>query len=177
MTPRAVLIGLPGAGKTTAGRRLAALLCVVFADSDDLVEQRTGRCVPEIFAADGEAAFRALEAQVIAAALHDFDGVLSLGGGAVLDAGTRAALLSAPAPVVLLSTRVPTLTDRLDRSAGGHVRPLLAGDTAARLAALAQEREPLYREVATITVDTERRSARRVAAVIADLLGVPVSPS
>ncbi len=177
MTPRAVLIGLPGAGKTTAGRRLAALLGVVFADSDDLVEQRTGRSVPEIFAADGEAAFRALEAQVIAVALHDFDGVFSLGGGAVLDAGTRAALLSAPAPVVLLSTRVPTLTDRLDRSAGGHVRPLLAGDTAGRLAALAQEREPLYREVATITVDTERRSARRVAAVIADLLGVPVSPS
>jgi shikimate kinase len=177
VTPRAVLVGLPAAGKTTAGRRLAALLGVEFADSDDLVEQRAGRCVPEIFAADGEATFRALEAQVIAAALRDFDGVLSLGGGAVLEPATRAALLSTPAPVVLLSTRVPTLTDRLDRSAGGHVRPLLAGDTAFRLAALAQEREPLYRSVATITVDTERRNARRVAAVIADLLGVPASPS
>jgi shikimate kinase len=153
---------------------LAALLDVPFIDSDDLVEQRAGRSLPEIFAVDGEATFRALEAHVIDAALRDFPGVLTLGGGAVLNATTRARLRRGPAPVVLLSARVATLLQRLDSNAGQY-RPLLAGDVADRLGRLAKEREPLYREVATVTVDTERRGPRRVAEVIADVIGATVS--
>jgi shikimate kinase len=169
--PKAVLVGLPGSGKTSVGRRLAALLVVPFADSDDLVEQYAGRCVREIFATDGEDGFRALEARVIAAALTSFSGVLSLGGGAVLVESTRAALRDAGVPVVHLTTRVVTLTGRIG---DGRSRPLLTGDPASRLAVLAEAREPWYREVATVVVDTERRSIRRVAEVIADQLGVAV---
>ncbi len=88
-----MLVGLPGAGKTTSGRRLANRLGVAFVDSDALIEARAGMPVPQMFAEQGEAAFRALEADVIADALVSFDGVLSLGGGAVLDEGTRARLV------------------------------------------------------------------------------------
>ena len=114
MTARVVLVGLPGAGKSTTGRRLAKILCVPFADSDDLVEARAGRSVRDIFATDGEAAFRALEAEAVADALTGFDGVLSLGGGAVLHPPTRAALVASAAASAAAAT---ALTDRqLDNS-------------------------------------------------------------
>ena len=170
--PKAVLVGLPGSGKTSAGRRLAAMLDVPFADSDDLVERHTGRSVAEIFAADGEDGFRRVEAQVVAESLSSFPGVLSLGGGAVLAASTRDALRSSGVPVVHLTTRVATLTGRVG---DGRSRPLLVGNPASKLAVLSAARDPLYREVATVVVDTERRSIRRVADVIADQLGLAVS--
>ena len=80
MSVKAVFIGMPGSGKTTVGRLVAAALACQVADSDDLVVQREGRTVPEIFASEGEEGFRAVEAACIAEALHGFDGVLSLGG-------------------------------------------------------------------------------------------------
>ena len=162
-----MLIGLPGAGKTTTGRRLAAGLGVAFADSDRMVEHRAGRTVAEIFAADGEGAFRALEAQVIADALRDFGGVLALGGGAVLSESTRAALAGSGSPVVLLRASVRSLSRRVGTGKG---RPLLAGGPAAKLAVLASDRGPLYRELATHVVTTDRRSSSRVATEIAALL-------
>ena len=163
MTPRAVLVGLPGTGKTTTGRRLAERLGVGFADSDDLVEQRAGRSVRAIFERDGEAAFREAEADVISAALTAFDGVLALGGGAILAESTRAALAVSGAPVVLLRAELSTLAARVGRA---QDRPLLAGDPVGRLAALAAERAPLYENVATAVIDTDGRSAKRVAADI-----------
>ena len=167
MSPVAVLVGLPGVGKTTAGKRLANRLKVPFADSDQLVEQRTGSAVPTLFAQQGEAAFRAIEADVVRAALVDFGGVLALGGGAIRDAGTRAALHDSGCPVVLLTANLRTLRRRVG---SGDGRPLLAGDPSARLAALAAEREPLYAEVRTHEVVTDGRSSSRVAAEIAELL-------
>ncbi|MGN6607570.1 MAG: shikimate kinase [Jatrophihabitans sp.] len=164
MTPRAVLVGLPGAGKSTTGRRLAKILGTSFADSDDLVEQAAGRSVPDIFAADGEPAFRAAEAAAISTALADFDGVLALGGGALTSDSTRAALRDSGVPVVLLRARVTTL---LHRVGSGASRPLLAGDPESRLRALADERAPLYAEVATVTVDSDGRTPGQVAATIA----------
>ncbi|MCU1657532.1 MAG: hypothetical protein JWO57_2188, partial [Pseudonocardiales bacterium] len=134
MTPRVVLVGLPGTGKSTTGRRLAKILSVRFADSDDLVEAATGRGVHEIFATDGETAFRSAEADAVRLAIHDFDGVLALGGGALTTPATRAALASSGAPVVLLRAPVDTL---LVRVGDGRTRPLLADDPAARLASLA----------------------------------------
>ena len=168
MSPRAVLVGLPGAGKTTTGRRLASRLRVAFADSDALVEQRAARSVREIFAADGEDAFRVLEAEVIAEALARFDGVLALGGGAVITRSTRDALVAGSAPVILLRSSVRALTRRVG---SGRDRPLLTGDTASKLRLLATAREPLYREVATHVVRTDHRSSSRVAAEIVELLG------
>jgi shikimate kinase len=160
MAPRVVLVGLPGAGKSTVGARLARQLPAEFADSDQLVVRQAGRSVPEIFAADGEAVFRQLEAEVIASALTDFDGVLALGGGAVTTVSVRRNLVSSGVPVVLLTAGED---DLLQRMSGSRHRPLLAGDPAAKLAELAQAREPLYREVATATVPTGGRSVAEVA--------------
>jgi shikimate kinase len=167
VSPRAVLIGLPGTGKTTTGRCLAARLGVSFADSDQLVESRAGCSVPEIFETSGEPAFRRAEADAIAAALESFGGVLALGGGAILAESTRLALAASGAPVVLLRGRVPTLAGRVGPAAD---RPLLAGDAQARLAELGATREPLYRRVATLVVDTDEMTVDEAAVAIERLL-------
>jgi shikimate kinase len=163
MPPRVVLVGLPGTGKSTVGAELARRLQVAYADSDELIARQTGRSVEEIFAHQGEPAFRQLEADMIAEALAGFDGVLALGGGAVTTDSVRRDLLASGVPVVLLTAAQDELLSRL---AGGRSRPLLAGDAPARLAALAQAREPLYREVASLTVATGGRSPAQVAAAL-----------
>jgi len=164
MSPRVVLIGLPGTGKSTTGRRLAKILCVPFADSDELIESATGRRIVDIFAADGEPTFRAIEADAIAAALTDFGGVLALGGGAVLTQRTRDALSLSGVEVVQLQAPLETL---LARVGDARTRPLLNADPPARLAALAAEREPIFAALATMTVQTDQRTAGQVAATIA----------
>ena len=164
MSPRVVLVGLPGAGKSTSGRRLAKILALPFADSDDLVEAADGRAVRDIFAAAGESAFRDVEARTIATALSDFDGVLALGGGALTTTATRSALLSGDVPVVVLRAELATLGARIGDA---RTRPLLSTDPAGRLAALAAERGPLYDEVATFVVDTDGRTPGQVAATVA----------
>jgi shikimate kinase len=169
MTPRVVLVGLPGSGKSTTGRRLATMLGVAFADSDDLVERETGRSVAELFAA-GESEFRDAEALAIDGALRDFDGVLALGGGALGRAETRRRLLAAGTPVVLLRARVEQL---LARVGDGRTRPLLHGAPAERLRELAAEREPHYAECASATVVTDGRTPGQVAVEIVALLRQP----
>jgi shikimate kinase len=164
MTPTVVLVGLPGTGKSTTGRRLAKILAVPFADSDDLVEAETGRPVRELFAEAGEAAFRTAEQAAIAQALDSFDGVLALGGGALGSADTRAALSAAAVPVVLLRARLDTLGARIG---DGRSRPLLADDPQGRLAVLAEERGATYAALATLTLDTDGRTPGQVAATIA----------
>jgi shikimate kinase len=170
MTPKAVLVGLPGAGKSTTGRRLAKILAVPFADSDDLVEAADGRSVAQIFAESGEPGFRAVEAAAIAAALAGFDGVLALGGGALGAPATRAAIVASAAPVAVLRASIDTLRARVG---DGRTRPLLADDPQARLTALAAERAPLYDAVATFTVQTDDRTPGQVAATIAARLHQP----
>jgi shikimate kinase len=174
VTPRAVLVGLPGSGKTTSGRRLADRLGVPFADSDDLIEQRAGRSVRAIFDQDGEDAFRVAEIEVISAALTAFDGVLALGGGAVLAEATRTALAVSGVPVVWLTAELTTLAGRVGRA---QDRPLLVGDPVGRLAALAEERQPFYEGVATVVIDTERRTAKQVAADIDEALTALARPN
>ncbi len=163
MSPRAVLVGLPGAGKSTTGHRLAKRLGLAFADSDDLIESRVGQTVSEIFASAGEAAFRDAEREAIKAALAGFDGVLALGGGAILADSTRDALAESGVPVVLLSAELATLVERVGPA---DDRPLLAGDVSARLAELAASRDSLYRHVATVVIDTDRLSPNEVATAI-----------
>jgi shikimate kinase len=167
VTPRAVLIGLPASGKTSTGRALGRRLGVEFADSDALVERATGRTVAQLFAERGEAGFRAAEADAVIAALADFPGVLSLGGGAVTTPKVRAALQSCGVPVVLLQARRSTL---LARIGDGATRPLLKADPAGRLAVLSAERAAIYEEVATLTMRTDDRSPTQVAAAIAATL-------
>lgn len=164
MTPKVVLVGLPGAGKSTTGRRLAKILAVPFADTDELVEQDAGRPVAEIFAHVGESAFRAAEHAVVVRALADAEGVLSLGGGALTNPETRAAVRASGVPVVQLRARLDTLGSRVGDA---RTRPLLADDPAGRLAVLAAERTAAYDEVATFVVDTDGKTPGQVAAGVA----------
>ncbi|WP_182348660.1 shikimate kinase [Tomitella gaofuii] len=178
MAPRAVMVGPPGAGKSTIGRRLAAALGVGIVDTDAEVERREGRPIREIFAADGEDAFRGIEEDVVRESLQSSDGVVSLGGGAVLSARTRALLrghtvvfLDISAHEGLLRTGI---AGRLRGQPGkdDETRPLLWGDDpAGRYRALIGERRPLYEEVATLVVHTDRRSPGKVVREIAALLG------
>lgn len=160
--PVAVLVGTMGAGKTTVGRLLADTLGVTFLDSDHAVEARAGKPVQEIFVDDGESAFRTLEREAVAAALDEHDGVLALGGGAVLDPATRS-LLEGHAVVFL---RVG-LSDAVKRVGLGAGRPLLLGNVRARVKQLLDERTPIYEGLARISVDTDGRSPQDVAAEIA----------
>jgi shikimate kinase len=165
--PTLVIVGPPGAGKTTVGRVLARRLGVAFADVDAMIEERTGRSIADLFLEDGEDGFRRLEREVVAEALTNHDGVLALGGGAVLAAETRA-LLQAHR-VVHLSVG---LADGLRRTGMSTARPLLAGvNPRATFKALLDARAPLYREVATVEIATDRRSANQVARAVLEAIG------
>lgn len=165
--PRAILIGTMGAGKTTVGRLVAEMLEVDFADTDALIEERAGKVVSEIFVDDGEQAFRALERTVVQEALSAHEGVLSLGGGAVLDPATQALL--APHQVVFLKVGLTSAVKRVGLGVG---RPLLLGNVRARIKQLLDERTPVYEGLARITVDTDDRSPEDVAAdVVAAVTG------
>ncbi|WP_240611188.1 shikimate kinase [Actinobaculum sp. 313] len=166
MSVKAVFIGMPGAGKTTVGGLVAQALGCEFKDSDDLIEETAGRTIPEIFAADGEKGFRAIEARVIQEALVGYDGVLSLGGGAVLTASTREALRGHP--VFLLNADNDELVRRLTSSS--IIRPLVRDDPEGRVATLRREREDLYRASARYTVESDGRPARRVARKVLSII-------
>jgi shikimate kinase len=167
--PKAVLVGLPGSGKSTIGRRLAKALGVSLLDSDVAIEQQTGRTIADIFATDGEQEFRRIEEGVIRAALVEHDGVLSLGGGAVTSPGVREAL--AGHTVIYLEINA---NEGVRRTGGNTVRPLLAGpDRADKFRALMATRVPLYRRVATMRVDTNRRNPGAVVRYIVSRLQAP----
>ncbi|BDB43181.1 MULTISPECIES: shikimate kinase [Mycobacterium] len=170
MAPKAVLVGLPGSGKSTIGRRLAKALGVSMLDTDAAIEEKTGRSIADIFATDGEQEFRRIEEEVIRAALADHDGVLSLGGGAITSPGVRAAL--AGHTVVYLEI---SAAEGVRRTGGSTVRPLLAGpDRAEKFRELMATRIPLYRRVATIRVDTNRRNPGAVVRYIVSRLQTQV---
>lgn len=169
MVPKVVLIGLPGSGKSTIGRRLAKALDLGLLDTDAAIEKSTGRTIAEIFASDGEAEFRRIEADVVREALATHDGVLSLGGGAVTTAAVREAL--AGHTVIYLEI---SAAEGVRRTGGATVRPLLAGsDRAEKFKALMAERIPLYREVATLRVNTNRRNPGAVVRYIVSRLESP----
>lgn len=153
-----VLIGPMGAGKTTVGGLVARRLGTSVRDSDHDVEATAGRSIADIFVDDGEEAFRALEREAVADALERHDGVLALGGGAVLDPGTRDRL--AGHEVVFLRVG---LSDAVKRVGLGTSRPLLLGNVRGRIKALLDERTPVYESVATLVVDTDGRSPEDVA--------------
>lgn len=160
-----ILTGMMGTGKSSVGQRVAAQLGAPFVDTDALVEEAAGCSVAEIFARDGEAAFRAAERRAIAAALARPRAVVATGGGAIVDPDTRAALRAA-APIVCLTARPEVILRRA--RAAGPTRPLLQGDDpAGRIAALLAERAPAYAE-ADLTIDT---STRPLDDVVAEVLG------
>ena len=157
-----ILVGVPGAGKTTVGRLAAEVLAAPFVDLDELIERRAGKPVPRVFAEDGEPAFRALEAELGAEVLRGSPAVVAPGAGFFARDVTRR-LARGSGLVVYLQTTPASAAERLGGAAG---RPLLeGGPTEARIAALLVERAPLY-AAAECTVPTDGRSAADVAAAV-----------
>jgi shikimate kinase len=152
MPDRLLLVGMMGAGKTTVGQLAAARLGWKFFDSDAQVRAATGRTVPEIFAEEGEAAFRAEESRVLADAVADPDPVvISVAGGAVLSEANRA-LLASSGVVVWLRADPATLGSRVGRGEG---RPLIGDDPVESLRSLDQVRRPLYASIAHLVIDVD----------------------
>lgn len=163
-----VLVGLMGSGKTAVGRRLAARIGASFRDTDDLVVERAGKSVRQIFADAGEETFRVLES----AALTDVlaargDVVIAAAGGVVLSATNRAAIQASASHVVWLDADVATLGERTRH--GAH-RPLLDGDAEGRLGEMRAARSALYGEIANHRVDTTGKSIDDVVTEVASLI-------
>jgi shikimate kinase len=163
--PVAVLIGPPGAGKSTVGPLLAARLGAEFAETDAIVEKMAGKPVSDIFISDGEPAFRGLERTAVAQALTGQSGVVALGGGAVMDPGTQALL--AGHCVVYLQTGFAAAVRRVGLDSP---RPLLLGNPRSQMRELLAQRLPVYESLAQVTVITDDRDPQEIAGEIAAAL-------
>jgi shikimate kinase len=160
--PVAILIGPPGAGKSTVGPLIADLLGAEFLDTDSVVEDMAGKPVSDIFVSDGEAVFRELERTAVARTVATHPGILALGGGAVMDPGTRELL--AGQRMVYLETGFAAAAHRAGLDAP---RPLLIGNPRARMRELLAERLPVYEGLAWVTVTTDDRAPQDIADEIA----------
>lgn len=159
MSPRVVLVGPPGAGKTTIGQLLSERLDLPFRDTDSDVEHTAGKTISEIFTNDGEPVFRELEERAVRTALAEHPGVLSLGGGAVVSERTRRLL--SEHRVVFLSVGLAAGAQRVGLSTA---RPLLSGvNPRATFKALLDARLPLYREVASLELATDEVTPEALA--------------
>ena len=164
--PRVVLVGPPGAGKSTVGAELARRWSVELCDTDRAVEEAAGTSISDIFVDQGEAAFRRLEEQAVAQALLSCRGVVALGGGAVLSDASRERL--AGLPVAFLDVGLPVSSTRIGLGAN---RPLLLGNVRGQLRALLDARRPRYLQVAAFTVSTDELSVDQVADAVEAGLG------
>jgi len=167
MAPVIVLVGPPGSGKTTTAAALAERLGVAARDTDADVEAVTGNSVGDLFVEHGEEHFRDLERTAVAVALEEHDGVLAVGGGAVLDAGTRQRL--AGRTVVFLDVGIK---DAASRIGFNRDRPLLLGNPRQQWIRLMEQRRGVYEEVATMTVQTDGRTPAQVAEEIVRAVGL-----
>lgn len=159
-----VLVGMMGAGKSSVGRMLARKLDRPLLDSDEMIEQRSGRTVREIWATDGEAAFRAIETETLVDALaSDEPSVVAAAGGVVLSAANRTALAASDAHVVWLLADVDLLVQRVKN---GMHRPLLDEDPEGMLRTMHHDREALYKEVADAIVSVDHRSVHDVTKAV-----------
>jgi shikimate kinase len=167
-----VVVGPPGSGKSTVGKLLAEHLGVDFHDADADIEREQGRTISDIFATDGEPAFRAIEEETVARGLREYTGVYALGGGAVVSDRTRERL--AGYPVVFLNVG---MAEGVRRTGLSTARPLLAGvNLRATYKALLEARLPIYRSVATVEVNTDGRKPDDIATEVAASLarcGIP----
>ncbi|MFE5491324.1 shikimate kinase [Streptomyces virginiae] len=163
--PLVVLVGPMGSGKSTVGALLAERLGVPYRDTDADIVTAQDRPISDIFVDEGEPYFRELERRAVAAAVSEHTGVLALGGGAVLDEGTRELLTGLP--VAYLSMDVEEAVRRVGL---GAARPLLAVNPRRQWRELMEARRPLYTEVARVVVATDDRTPEEVAQAVLDAL-------
>ena len=156
------LVGMPGAGKTTVGRAVATQLGVEFTDTDELVESMVGRSIATIWSEDGESIFREFET-IVVSGLGDVTGVISSGGGAILEPRNRAVMSGM---VVWLEARPETIASRLD---GNSNRPLLAGVMVDRIVETLTAREALYASIADHRVSTDTVTIDEVVSEVVSL--------
>jgi len=169
-----ILVGMPGAGKSTIGRAMARRMDLPFIDSDKELTVRTGVSVATIFEIEGEAGFRARETALLAELAGTFDGVIATGGGAILDQSNRT-LFKEHGTVIYLRASIEDLQRRTQRDAN---RPLLrGGNVRATLQALFDVRDPLYRESADLIVDTGVQSVSRLVSDLIKRLERGTSPA
>jgi shikimate kinase len=163
----AVLIGPPGSGKSSIGRALAKLLQQDFVDTDALIEEQEGKSIREIFQQSGEEKFREIESAVVTHQLVHAEGIIALGGGAVLSTATQASLKNSIADVVFLNVSASNAVPRVSANSS---RPLLSENPSEQWSALLKERLPIYIDLADITIDTDNKKAQEVAIEIAAFL-------
>jgi len=150
--PQAVLIGPPGAGKSTVGKALAKSIGVGFLDSDTIIEKNAGKKISDIFVDEGEEVFRDLEYEALKACLLDNNCILALGGGAPIADRAQRLLIDSGAPIVFLDVSLSIAAPRVGFN---RDRPLLLGNPRAQWQALYDLRRPIYEKLATITVKVD----------------------
>ncbi len=159
MTPQLILIGPPGAGKSSVGKSLAARLNVAFADTDALIEEKVGKKISEIFLEEGEPFFREVEERVCCEAIAQSGGVLSLGGGSVLSVVTQDALNNSGIPIVFLDV---SLTVAAPRVGFNRDRPLLVNNPRQQWQILMDKRRPIYESLASLHIDVDEKSVSKI---------------
>jgi len=166
--PKAVLIGPPGAGKSSVGRQLAKLLSCEILDTDLEIERKSGKKISEIFTDDGEVAFRAIEKTIVLEALQSAAGVVALGGGSVLDLDVADFLSKSAIPIAYLEVSISQAAPRVGFN---KERPLLTINPRQQWMALMEKRRPIYESLATFTIATDNRKPAEVAQEIATSIG------
>ena len=167
MLKKIVLIGPPGAGKSSIGKALAKELNLNFIDSDSEIEKISHKKISEIFIEDGEPAFRLLEVDVVRKVLSDFDGVISLGGGAPINKEIQEVLEDADYPVVFIDVSIAQAATRIGFNKD---RPLLLVNPRQQWISLMNDRRPIYEKLASQTISSDNQKPHDVAKQISDKL-------
>lgn len=165
MTKKIVLIGPPGAGKTSIGKALSKELQLAFIDSDAEIERISGKTISEIFVDQGEAAFRKTEVETVTRILAEFEGVVALGGGAPMNPEIQKVLLNSEYPVIFIDVSISQAANRIGFNKD---RPLLMINPRQQWLHLMSERRPTYEKLATITVSSDNSKPSEVAKTITD---------
>ncbi len=165
MTKKIVLIGPPGAGKTSIGKALSKELGLAFIDSDSEIERISGKTISEIFVDQGEAVFRKTEVETVTRILAEFEGVVALGGGAPINPEIQKVLLNSEYPVIFIDVSISQAANRIGFNKD---RPLLMINPRQQWLHLMSERRPIYEKLATITVSSDNSKPAEVAKTITE---------
>ena len=167
MIKKVVLIGPPGAGKSTIGKALAKEIATEFIDSDSEIERITGKKISDIFVEEGEAVFRKTEVEVVTALLDGFEGVIALGGGAPINTQIQEALTGVEFPVIFIDVSISQAANRIGFNKD---RPLLLINPRQQWLNLMSERRPIYEKLASQTVNSDSQKPHEVAKLISEKL-------